>query len=219
MNVRRLFARAVAPTLLAAGLTGVTGAALVTSAGPAAACGESDPVLSYARTRPVQQLGDHGVWTYAVQLDLDRLGRHIRPTGSFDGHTKRVVQRYQRRHHLRPSGVVGRRTWVALIGKVPADVVWPQAVDNIPDFAVRPGDTDDEHLATLFNVLERVVVGKELDALLAQSDSGSTSYSGATLAAVKSFQQRVGIKASGIVGTKTWTKLYEATSASGGWGC
>lgn len=216
MTVRRTVAKALAPLLLTAGLTGVTSAAtLVTTAGPASACGFGDPVPAYARSRPVQRLGDQGVWTYAVQMDLHRRGRHLAPTGTFDRHTKRVVARFQRAHHLSANGVVGRRTWVALIGDAPQDLVWPEAVENIPDFPLNPGD-EGEHVGTLENVLQRVFVGKDLDTAVTYWNG---TYNRHLVRLVKKFQRRTGIKASGIVGTKTWTKLYEVVSATAGWGC
>lgn len=216
MTTRRILAKALAPLLLTAGLTGAAStAALVTSAGPASACGPGDPVPAYARSRPVQRLGDHGVWTYAVQTDLHDRGRHITPTGSFDRHTKRVVARFQRAHHLRASGVVTRRTWVALIGDYQRGVVWPAAVRHIPDFPVHAGDRG-RHVFVLENALERAITGKDLRTY--EKYAGET-YNRHLVRLVKRFQRRTDIKASGIVGTKTWTKLYEVVSATGHWGC
>lgn len=216
MNTRRILAKSLAPILLTAGLTGAAStAALVTTAGPASACGPGDPVPAYARSRPVQHLGDHGVWTYAAQMNLHDRGRHISPTGSFDRHTKRVVARFQRAHHLPASGVVGRRTWMALIGYAPRGVVWPAAVRHIPDYAVHAGDRG-RHLWVLENALERAVTGKDLRTY---EKYAGRSYNRHIVRLVKKFQRRTGIKPSGIVGTKTWTKLYEDISATGHWGC
>lgn len=57
----------------------------------------------------VLRRGSHGPAVRAVQRRL-----HIRVTGHFNLRTKHRVQRFQRHHHLRATGVVRRSTWRAL---------------------------------------------------------------------------------------------------------
>ena len=45
------------------------------------------------------------------------------------------------------------------------------------------------------------------------------TYGPAMQQLVKEFQRKVGIKASGIIGPKTWTAYYRVVSATGEWGC
>lgn len=59
--------------------------------------------------RPLH-LGSRGDTVRWVQ---HRLGVHT--TGYFGHRTRQAVRHFQRRHHLRPDGVVGRRTWHALL--------------------------------------------------------------------------------------------------------
>jgi cell wall-associated NlpC family hydrolase len=58
--------------------------------------------------RPLR-VGSHGPRVRWLQA---RLG--VRRTGLFAGHTRSAVRRFQRRHHVRADGVVGRRTWTLL---------------------------------------------------------------------------------------------------------
>jgi peptidoglycan hydrolase-like protein with peptidoglycan-binding domain len=57
----------------------------------------------------VLRRGSHGPAVRALQHRL-----HIGVTGHFNRHTKHRVQRFQRHHHLRATGVVRRSTWRAL---------------------------------------------------------------------------------------------------------
>lgn len=57
----------------------------------------------------VLRRGSHGPAVRALQHRL-----HVRATGHFNRRTKHRVQRFQRQHHLRATGVVRRSTWKAL---------------------------------------------------------------------------------------------------------
>ena len=114
---------------------------------------------------------------------------------------------------IRSSGIVGSKTWHKLVGSQPADLTGDGLGPEVPRFVVLPGDTDDTHLAYLGNVLWRTIDHQALH------DWDGESYSAAPQSMVKSFQRKVGINPSGIVGPKTWFALYKVTSINGGWGC
>jgi peptidoglycan hydrolase-like protein with peptidoglycan-binding domain len=74
------------------------------------------PSLRY----PVLKKGSGGPGQRAhVKACQRRLRKHLHTTrirvdGDFGEMTKRSVRRFQRNHDLKPDGVVGRRTWIAL---------------------------------------------------------------------------------------------------------
>lgn len=215
LSVRGLLARVLPLALVTLGLSAVL---VGTTAQQASACGGTPPTTSaaFARTLPRVQPGDSGRYVMALQIDLGTMRDPLRDTGYYGARTLAAVTAYQAQHGINPSGVVGTRTWTALIGSMPTYVVWPTAVDHLPSFSLRPGDTDRLEVETLTNLVWRAEYwnGNKLSKALRQR-----TYTGALVALVQDFQRRAGIKPSGIVGTQTWTALDEIVSATGHWGC
>jgi peptidoglycan hydrolase-like protein with peptidoglycan-binding domain len=66
-------------------------------------------------TWPVVKYGDHGIKVRTVQYLLKAWGYHLVVTGRFGLVTKFAVKAFQKHCHLRPSGVVGQKTWPHLV--------------------------------------------------------------------------------------------------------
>ena len=75
------------------------------STGPTTA--PSSPLTRYLGT--TLRRGSHGLAVLALQRRL-----HVAADGRFGRRTVRTVKRFQRRHHLRATGIVATRTWRAL---------------------------------------------------------------------------------------------------------
>jgi peptidoglycan hydrolase-like protein with peptidoglycan-binding domain len=61
--------------------------------------------------------GSRGPAVAALQIEL-KFGygfKHLKVDGGFGRQTERAVKKFQRRYHLRPSGIVGPSTWNALV--------------------------------------------------------------------------------------------------------
>ena len=86
-----------------------------TVAGPAApSCGVRISFSSYPRV----ERGDHGDRVKAAQCLLRQQGFYDGSVhGRFDGLTERAVAKFQQRHGLFSNGVVGARTWTALLSQ------------------------------------------------------------------------------------------------------
>ncbi|HYU85738.1 MAG TPA: peptidoglycan-binding protein [Kribbellaceae bacterium] len=210
MYGRKAAARVAALAMVCSGLVGL---GAVTGASPAMACGE-DPSRSdhLAHSLPQVRYGERSMYVLGLQLELKEHGYKLRGTGYYGPKTLAAVKSYQRKNHIRASGIVGSKTWHKLVGSQPPDLTGNGVMMRyVPGFQVRPGDRDERHVQALSEVLQRVA--QSYDWL----DEGS--YGPKTQAVVKQFQREVGIRPSGIVGPKTWHALYEVTSIAGHWGC
>jgi peptidoglycan hydrolase-like protein with peptidoglycan-binding domain len=213
MNVRKMGARLAALALFSTGLVGV---GAVTGAGPAMACGEDGGASHhFARSLPQVRPGQSGTYVLATQLELRRKGYKLNGTGYYGSHTLAAVKDFQRKHQIKASGIVGPKTWDAMIGDLPPDLTGPGMMKYRPKFVVRPGDRTELHLRYLNEVLERTTTNYSA---LEKAWDGK-SYNPAVQKLVRDFQRKNGIKASGIVGPKTWTAFYRVISATGEWGC
>ncbi len=91
--------------------------ALATPAGPLFASAASS-------TMPTIQQGDAGDVVVWAQEHLLSAGDAAPVTGAFGLATKAAVDAFQRAHGLRADGVIGPRTWQALLRYTPAPVTW-----------------------------------------------------------------------------------------------
>lgn len=64
---------------------------------------------------PLLVVGARGKYVKRVQRRLTRDGFRTEPDGIFGPKTKRRVKEFQRKHRLAVDGIVGRRTWAALL--------------------------------------------------------------------------------------------------------
>lgn len=104
--------------------------------------------------------------------------------GSFGPATKNAVMAYQANHGLTTDGVVGNRTWTALLSAGPTT-------------ALKQGDSGDG--------VKRLQ--RSLTAALGSTVGIDGSFGQATATAVRSYQASRSLTADGVVGANTWTAL------------
>jgi peptidoglycan hydrolase-like protein with peptidoglycan-binding domain len=198
--------------LLAIFTGGMTAAVNVAAPETAVACSGS-PTLSgeLAASLPQVNHGDRGQHVLALQLALRAEGyTYLQGTGSYASETLRAVKDFQRGNGIKDSGVVGSKTWQALVGKKKAAVTGG-APGSIEIFSLRPGERN-EKADWLASIVQRI-----------HPYHGKVAFDGVYGAneqeLVRDFQKRAGIKASGIVGPKTLTAMDEVVAVTGRWGC
>ncbi|MFL6073107.1 MAG: peptidoglycan-binding protein [Mycobacteriales bacterium] len=207
MAISRFRARALAFAVSAAALTGLT---TVASTGTALACGPSGPSDTFASTLPQVRPGGSGATVLGLQLNLKARGYPLVGTGYYGPNTLRAVKDVQRQHHIKASGIVGSKTWHVLVGTLNASVT---RKPREPRETLRPG-AHSNVVYELSGALERIPPYN--DGRLAHQDR---TYGPALQKITRDFQHRARIKASGIVGAKTWHALYQVVAIEGNWGC
>ncbi|MEV6744694.1 peptidoglycan recognition protein family protein [Streptomyces sp. WC2508] len=152
--------------------------------GGAAGGGEGADGLSFA-SYATQQSGSTGAQVKAVQQLLNDQGYSAGAVdGSFGPATKTAVTAYQAARGLNADGVVGARTWTALLSA--------GATPNL-----QQGASGDE-----VKRLQRA-----LTAALGSTVGVDGSFGPATVTAVRNYQTSRGLTADGMVGPGTWTAL------------
>ncbi len=135
----------------------------------------------YLSLRP----GAQGAQVAALQCFLrERDLTDVPVTGRYDEPTEQAVHRFQRRHRLPPRGLVNRRTWVALLAQ---------------------GSTPRLRYGTGSDAVRRVQ--RALNAAGHEELSVDGQFGGATLAAVKRYQKRHGVRRTGVVAKPMWRRL------------
>jgi peptidoglycan hydrolase-like protein with peptidoglycan-binding domain len=195
---------------------GMTTAVSFATMVPASACAGAVSHTSEAMARKLPQVnhGDKGKHVLALQLALRQEGyTYLKGTGTYAGETLRAVKDFQRRHHIKASGIVGSKTWQALVG-IKSTGVTGGKLDVMQTFTLQPGERNQEKIDMLYNMLVRI------DPYLSQLGTGPIdTYTPELQKMVRDFQKRAGIKASGIVGPKTVSAMNEVISVAGHWGC
>lgn len=124
--------------------------------------------------------------------------------GAYGPNTVAAVKAYQRRHRLEVDGVVGPQTWGQILGKKPA------APKRKP-FPLPAGHwfgtprADQRNHSGFHWVGDRPGI-KDIQGKVGTSKDGR--YGPKTRAAVVRFQRANGLKADGLVGVKTWSKMF-----------
>jgi peptidoglycan hydrolase-like protein with peptidoglycan-binding domain len=85
--------------------------AAVAARGTAAVAEMPPPVLIW----PVVHVGDKGPRVIKVQYLLNQHGIHVKVDGKFGLATKLAVKFFQKKNGIFPSGIVGAKTWTALV--------------------------------------------------------------------------------------------------------
>lgn len=212
MMGRRMAARLAALAMVGGGLTGATA---LTSAAPAMACEATGSSHTFARSLPQVRPYQRGTYVLALQLDLRLRGYKLQGTAYYGSKTLTAVKDYQRKHHIKASGIVGPRTWDSLIGGLPQDATGPNMIRYVPRYQVLPGDRNESRTRMVYEVVARTAVDYNR---VSKAWDGHT-YGPAMQQLVKEFQRKNGIRASGIVGPLTWRAYYKVISAAGQWGC
>ena len=188
----------VRAAILAMFTTGATTAIGVTEASAAPNCWSGANLL--ADTMPQVNYGDSGQNVLLLQLALrDRAGHtELQGTGNYAGNTLVAVKDFQRKHGIKDSGIVGSKTWHALLQNV-------RTIYGAPNYQILPGEYNMNKQIDLINALIYIYpyYGHDMP-----NEAGY--YGPQTQALVRDFQRRAGIKDSGIVGPKTWFAMYQA---------
>jgi peptidoglycan hydrolase-like protein with peptidoglycan-binding domain len=197
---------------------GMTAAVTVAAPGTAIACPiGSQKSTDLASKLPQVKYRDHGRHVLALQLALRDEGyTYLKGTGNYAGETLRAVKDYQRKHHIKASGIVGSKTWQALVG-TKSKAFTGGTLEVVEAFSLNPGERNEEKLNTLYNMLQRIYPYLTEWAPAANTDP--YVYGPDLQKMVRDFQKRAGIKASGIVGPKTVSAMNEAIAVAGHWGC
>lgn len=205
MKTRRFGVRTILLGLFATVLTGL---GLTAGAGVASACGEPQHrSAAFAGTLPQVRFGQSGTVVQGLQLNLKNRGYGLTGTGYYGTRTLAAVQDFQRRNGINPSGIVGSRTWQALVGSMSEAAT---TKSHRPDFSVHPGERDRFKVG---------IVRDHIGRIYGYWDFDFTWYDPELRRQVQRFQKANGIRASGIVGVKTWAAMTKVISISGGWGC
>jgi peptidoglycan hydrolase-like protein with peptidoglycan-binding domain len=209
--MKKMLIRAAVLAMFTAGIATATG---IAGAGTALACGEENLRSDrLAASLPQVNYGDSGQYVLGLQLALRAKGyTQLTGTGTYAQNTLSAVQDYQRKHGINPSGIVGSKTWHALVGSMPPSLTgdgWATP----PSFGITPGERNQEKTSTLWNALMRI------HPYYVDMPSEGATYGPASQRIVQDFQRRTGINPSGIVGPKTWDALYKVVAMSGMWGC
>jgi len=162
-----------------------------------------------ASTMPQVRYGQSGENVVALQLALrERKGYRLEGTGYYGDKTLAAVKSFQRKNGIRSSGIVGSKTWHALLGAMPPSGYGPA----VPTFGIQPGECSKSKIRALNERVARV---------WPYNGSGTpglgSCYGTQWQSMVKDFQRRAGINPSGIVGPKTWNALHKVVSVSTGW--
>jgi peptidoglycan hydrolase-like protein with peptidoglycan-binding domain len=198
--------------LIAVFTGGMSGVVNMAAPGVASACGwEQSRSDALAASLPQVNKGDRGQYVLALQLALRDEGyTYLRGSGFYADLTARAVKDFQRKHGIKASGIVGSKTWHALVGPKPRSVT--THAGGKPTFGIQPGERNSHKVLVLADMLMRVHP-------YARTEFDDMVYDATLQRLVRDFQQRAGIKASGIVGPRTWAALDKVVSVSGHWGC
>jgi peptidoglycan hydrolase-like protein with peptidoglycan-binding domain len=112
--MKKMLVRAAVLAMFTAGIGTTVGIAGV---GTALACGQENLRSDrLAASLPQVSYGDSNQHVLGLQLALRAKGYQLNGTGNYAQNTLTAVQDYQRKHGINPSGIVGSKTWHALVG-------------------------------------------------------------------------------------------------------
>ncbi|WP_157090044.1 peptidoglycan-binding domain-containing protein [Janibacter melonis] len=161
--------------------------------------GGMESLAKYFKT--ALRLGSSGE---AVKAAQKKLG--VSADGAYGEKTAAAVRAFQRKMTLRVDGIVGENAWRALAG-LPyvknGSAPEPKPTPVTP--TVRSTTEYSPVKSTVLAVGARGSAVKVLQRALAVGVDGA--FGPGTQKAVRTFQQRAGLKATGVVDTKTWTAL------------
>lgn len=148
-------------------------------------------------TYPLLKKGSKGNFVRIVQEKLIQKG-YVLPKfgvdGDFGSETEEVVKQLQRDVHIEVDGIVGKNTWNAL------NSVFVKPVAVYPGYLIKKGQQSETVRKVQAKLIER---GYSCGNCGADSIFGRSTYN-----AVIAFQKSNGIGVDGIVGPKTWEKLF-----------
>lgn len=153
---------------------------LVVLAVLAASLLRADPATSHpSATWPILARKDHGADVRALEFLLRSRGERLAVNGVFEGQTDQAVRRFQKRKGLAVDGIVGPRTWKAVVRILKRGRKGP---------AVR--------------ALQSELIAKRRSDLAINGKFGTRTWR-----ETKRFQKHMGIGVDGVVGAVTWRNL------------
>ena len=170
-------------------------------------------------SRPTLKRGDRSETVKSLQQILTKAGVYDSEiNGVFDSETSKAVKQFQRSNGLGVDGVVGKKTWAALIDG--DSTTANQAFDNTP-FTNDSGFTESSGQRIGTPVLRQGDQGEDVRKLqqrlqeLGYFNSRITgSFGSVTKSAVIRFQKDKGLRASGIVEGKTQAALDDSGASN-----
>lgn len=146
---------------------------------------------------PLLKKGSKGNFVRIVQEKLIQKG-YVLPKfgvdGDFGSETEQVVKQLQRDVHIEVDGIVGKNTWDAL------NSVFVKPIAVYPEYLIKKGQQGE-------NV--KKVQAKLIEKGYSCGNCGTDGIFGnGTYNAVIAFQRANGLGVDGIVGPKTWEKLF-----------
>ncbi|MEU2247542.1 peptidoglycan-binding protein [Streptomyces sp. NPDC019224] len=179
----RAAARLLAGVVAVAALTAPTSSFATEGGAPAA----RTVTTTAAADWPTLRAGSRGSSVTALQYLLNSRGRSVKADGAFGPATTAGVKAFQKAQRLAADGVVGPRTWEALVTTLRGGAKGP---------AVKAAQT----------LLKARGQAVPVDGVM----------SAAVTAKVKAFQKASGLTADGVVGDRTWAALLNGGPSSGG---
>jgi Putative peptidoglycan binding domain/Penicillin-insensitive murein endopeptidase len=152
---------------------------LVLAVVAASLCTASPAASHPSATWPILARKDHGADVKALELLLRSRGEHLAADGVFEGETDQAVRRFQKRKGLAVDGVVGPKTWKAVVRILKRGRKGP---------AVR--------------AFQSQLIAKRRADIAVNGNFGARTWQEA-----KRFQKHMGLAVDGIVGPKTWRNL------------
>ena len=143
-------------------------------------------VVNNVENYPVLRTNSRNNFVRILQILLTEFGANLSTDGVFGLRTKLAVESFQRNNGLTVDGVVGRNTWTKLLNK------------DVGDNTLRRGSMNSNVLFLQKLLLSYLYPITNLD----------SNFGPETERAVKAFQQENGLVSDGIVGARTWEKLF-----------
>jgi peptidoglycan hydrolase-like protein with peptidoglycan-binding domain len=184
---------------------------------PGRASAPAGPLSSYAGV--TLRTGSTGAAVQALQLSLG-----VQSDGDFGPLTDAAVRTFQRAHHLAVDGVVGPKTWAALLAPEKAPEKPPAKAPATPPAKTPPkhsaptktphhGSSLARYAATTLRTGSRGAAVRVLQRQLHVAADGV--FGPQTRGAVMSFQRARHLAVDGIVGPHTWAALGAGAPAPG----
>ena len=168
------------------------------------------------------RVGSSGNDVKTIQLQLNRIANNYpaipkipNPNGVFGVSTRNAVQEFQRIFNLTPDGIVGKATWYQLkyiytgvkrLNELTSEGLTLEEVSRPFPEVLQEGDTGIAVQSLQYYLA--VIAYFSSGALPAIAIDGI--YGPATTAAVRAFQELVGLPADGIVGRQTFLRIQQA---------
>lgn len=163
---------------------------------------------------PTAKYQDKNHLVLLIQQKLDELDYNVGEVDDYFGWlTYEAVRAFQKNNGLQVDGIVGPQTWAKLFGANPIPVITlpppivvptPAPVPTaVPELRVQFGHTGDQVGQVQYRLIE-----------LGYLNTNTVDYifGWSTYEAVRAFQKNNGLNDDGIVGEKTWQKLFSATA-------